>query len=1059
METAIQELSRGEPGGKPDQAAGALEAVALATQSLNETVTAAQETASKIIERLRERLVQEPLPVATYRIQFHKGFTFRDAAKRIAYLKALGVSHIYASPFLKATSGSTHGYDIVDHSQLNPELGGQDGFDHYVAVLKQHGLQQILDLVPNHMGVGTDENPWWQDVLENGQSSPYSTCFDIEWHPLKQDLLNKVLLPVLGDQFGKILEDGQLVLRFEDGIFWLDYHGRKFPLAPRSYGDLLGHRIAELESLLGAEQPAFLEYQSILTAIGHLPPRDETNPERLVERQREKEVIKRRIARLCEEEPRIKAFIVENLNAFNGRRGEPQSFDLLDNLLQGQAYRLSFWRVASDEINYRRFFDVNELAAICMERPEVFDRAHPLVLQLLESDQIHGLRIDHADGLFDPTTYLWQLQEKRFLQRCRSLLGEVLGERSEDADGMAPTWEQIEIPLREFFGSLRADRRMDPLIHSLYLVVEKILEGNEKLPDDWPVHGTTGYEFLNHLNDLYVDSSHAKEFDSLYSRFIGRMVDFHNLVSESKRLIMRVSMSSELNSLGHQLDRISERRRASRDFTLNGLTYALREVVSLFPIYRTYTTAAGVLDRDRRYVEQSVARAKRKNPAMNMAVFDFIRDVLLLADQESLSEEERRERLVFIGRFQQFTGPMMAKAVEDTAFYNYNRLVSINEVGGDPAHFGDSVATFHRLNQERQASRPHALLATATHDTKRSEDVRARINLLSEIPKEWKERLTRWTRWNKRKKTKVDGELAPGRNDEYLLYQTLAGSWPFESPRGEALHQYTHRIQQYMKKAASEAKANTSWIAPNEAYENALQDFVAAILSDEPESAFRTDFEPFATRIARWGIWNSISQVTVKLTSPGIPDIYQGTELWDFSLVDPDNRRPVDYDLRERWLKELDERGSNRDHGQALADELLRNANDGRIKLLVTSRMLRLRCEFPDLFTRGAYVPLDVRGAQEKHICAFARTWQDHVAVVIAPRMIATLLGESTSPPIGPATWSDTSVRLPAEIARGSFSDLFTGREIGGSGAGEFSVGDVLQSFPVSVLTFIPAKT
>ena len=667
----------------------------------------------QILECLRERIAHQRLPTATYRWQFHRGFTFRDAAELAPYLKSLGASHIYASPFLKARAGSTHGYDIVDHSQLSPEVGGEEAFAEYVAVLKQLGLGQILDVVPNHMSVGSDENPWWQDVLENGPSSPFATCFDIEWQPLKPDLADKVLLPVLGDQFGKVLEDGQLVLQFDNGTFWLRYIDRRFPLGPRSYCQILQHRLPDLEQMLGQQHPMFLEYQSILTAIDHLPRRNETDPSKLSERQREKEIIKRRLARLCEEEPHIGSFVAENVNLFNGRRGEPQSFDLLDTLLQAQAYRLSYWRVASDEINYRRFFDVNELAAICVERPEVFDKAHALVQGLLDDGQIDGLRIDHADGLFDPTGYLWQLQERRFLQRCRSIWDELETEHppTQSATDSRPTWEEIESALRRFFGTLRVDRCTDPLARPLYLVVEKILEGQEKLPEDWPVHGTTGYEFLNHLNCLFVDRNQEKAFDTLYRKFIGQRISFSELVCSSKLLMMKVSMSSELSVLGHQLDRISERRRASRDFTRNGLTYALREVVSCFPVYRTYTSAAGVLDRDRRYIEQSVARAKRQNPVISHAVFDFIREVLLLTDSDKLSEEERQERLQFIGRFQQFTGPMMAKSVEDTSYYNYNRLVSLNEVGGDPEHFGDSVATFHRLNQERQATRPYALLS------------------------------------------------------------------------------------------------------------------------------------------------------------------------------------------------------------------------------------------------------------------------------------------------------------------------------------------------------------
>jgi (1->4)-alpha-D-glucan 1-alpha-D-glucosylmutase len=1028
--------------------------------------------ADLIVSRLREQISQEPRPRATYRWQFHHGFTFHDAAKLTPYLQSLGVSHVYASPYLKARAGSMHGYEIVDHSLLNPELGGDEGFAGFVAAMRQHGLGQILDVVPNHMGVGSDENPWWQDVLENGPSSPFASCFDIDWQPLKPDLDNKVLLPVLGDQFGKVLEDGQLVLHFADGTFSLSYFGRRFPVAPRSYGQVLRHRMAELEQSLGGDHPAVLEYHSILTAIGHLPPREETEPDKLTERNREKEIIKRRLGRLCADEPQVADFIAHNVTIFNGQRGEPSSFDLLDTLLQDQAYRLSFWRVASDEINYRRFFDVNELAAVCMEHSDVFDKAHALVLRLLDEGQIDGLRIDHADGLFDPTAYLWQLQERRFLQRCRQLFEEAAAKRDpldtaserdpldtaahRDPGGTAesapPVWEAIEPALRGIFANIQSGQRNDPVARLLYLVVEKILEGSERLPDDWPIHGTSGYEFLNQVNLLFIDRANAKAFDSLYAKFIGERINFSELVCRSKKLIMKVSMSSELNVLGHQLDRISEHRRASRDFTRSGLTYALREVVSCFPVYRTYTTPAGVLDRDRRYVEQAVARAKRQNPAISPALFDFIRDVLLLADADNLTDAERNERLQFIGRFQQFTGPVMAKSVEDTSYYNYNRLVSLNEVGSDPDHFGDTVATFHRLNQERQAAQPFAMLATSTHDTKRSEDFRARVNVLSELPREWKEHLTLWTRWNKRKKTKLDGDLAPGRNDEYLLYQTLLGTWPFEPPGGAALETYISRIQHYMTKAMREAKTRTSWIAPNEAYERATHEFIASILGNEPLSAFRTDFEPFAARISRLGMWNSLSQTLLKLTSPGVPDTYQGMEQWEFTLVDPDNRQPVDYAGRQQTLQELDRRAAAGNELATLADDLVSHAEDGRIKLFLTATTLRLRCAMPALFTTGDYIPLEIRGTGSQHVCAFARLSGDRACVVVVPRLVGTLIGSSDAAPVGSDIWKDTTIQLPPRIAPLHWRDVFTGQAQSACASGELAMSDVLKQFPVSLL-------
>ncbi len=1011
----------------------------------------ARRIAVRLAEQVRENLKQEVGPTATYRLQFHRGFTFQDAAMLAPYLSKLGITHIYASPYLKARSGSLHGYDIVDHTQLNPEVGGEAGFEEFVASLQQHGLRQVLDFVPNHMGVGSDENSWWQDVLENGPSSQYAAVFDVDWQPLKPDLTGKVLLPVLGDQFGRVLEDGQLVLHFLNGAFFVKYFERLFPLAPGAYHQILSHRIAELEQRLGTNDDAFVEYQSILTAISHLPSRGETEPDKRAERRREKEVIKRRLARLTEASPHVAEFISANVTIFNGKPGEPRSFDLLDELLNHQAYRLAYWRVAADEINYRRFFDVNELAAVCMERPEVFGMAHALVLSLLESGKIDGLRIDHADGLFDPTGYLWQLQERRFIQRCH---GFYLNNRTAQAspDGDEDLWKLVESELKAIFGAVRSQNANDPISRSLYLVVEKILEGQERLPDDWPIHGTVGYEFLNTLNQLYVEPQNARVFETLYTRFIDERIDFDELVRDSKKLIMKVSMSSELNVLGHQVDRISERSRSSRDFTLHGLTYALREVVSCFPVYRTYSTTANVLERDRLYVEHAVTNAKRRNPAINGAVFDFVGDVLLLKGLGEISSEERAERLQFVGRFQQFTGPMMAKAVEDTAFYIYNRLISLNEVGGDPEHFGGTVATFHRLNQERQSTRPWSLLATSTHDTKRSEDVRARINVLSEIPNDWKERIVRWARWNKRKKAAVDGELVPSRNDEYLLYQTLIGTWPFVPPGGADLELYIARIQQYMTKAVREAKVHSSWIAPHEAYERAVSDFIAAILTNEPVAAFRADFEPFAARIARIGIWNSLSQTLLKLTSPGVPDIYQGMELWDFSLVDPDNRRSVDFESRERLLRDIVELGDvgSRQAQEALSD-IVSSPSDARIKLLLTYRALVLRRRAATLFTVGDYVPLDVEGARKEHVCAFARHDSKHMAIVIAPVKITTLLGTSAEPPLGRECWGDTRVLLPEPFVSRSFTNEITGDIIHSTGT--LPIASVLDRFPAGLLS------
>lgn len=999
----------------------------------------------ELIRRVRLAVQSARRPLATYRLQFNREFTFQQAAELAPYLNDLGISDVYASPYLKAVPGSTHGYDIVDHSTLNPELGTEDDYNAFTSALAELEMGHILDCVPNHMGVASENNTWWQDVLENGPGSRYSSYFDIDWNPPKQDLQSKVLLPVLGEQYGQVLESGQLKLALQNGTFCVQYFGRLFPIAPKTYSMILGHRLDDLPTSAADEQH-ITEYRSILTALTHLPPRTETDPAKLEERDREKEVVKRRLHRLCEESPPLLDWIQDNVRAFNGEVGQTQTFDLLDQLLNEQAYRLSFWRVASDEINYRRFFDVNELAAVCMERPEVFERAHEFIFRLLEQGQVSGLRIDHADGLYDPTAYLRQLQERRFLQICKGEFERMASESSWNGT----SWKDIEPIAKERFAALRDEGIGSNLVSPLYLVVEKILEHNERLPLTWPVHGSTGYDFMNDVNGLFVQQQAARSFDSIYSRFTGGHPPFPELVYEAKRLILRASMSSELHVLGHSLDRISERSRWTRDFTLHGQIQALREVIACFPVYRTYTVGSGVLDRDRRYVEQAVGRAKRRNPEMSLALFDFVRDLLLLQGVDKLSEDERIQWQAFVGRFQQLTGPMMAKAVEDTTYYRFNRLVSLNEVGGNPERFGLSLEEFHQHNQERQAQRPYAMLASSTHDSKRSEDVRARINVLSERPDDWKHKVSLWSRWNKRKKTKLDGDLAPGRNDEYLLYQILVGTWPFEPPRGEALKNYIARIQQYMTKAVREAKLYSSWIAPHEPYEKAMLSFIEAILCEEPTSAFRIDFEPFAREISDCGVWNSLSQTLLKLTSPGVPDLYQGTELWNFCLVDPDNRRPVDYVTHRKLLADLQE-GLKHNRGE-LVRKLPQTPTDGRIKLFVTSEALKLRQRFPELFTKGQYAPVSAVGQKADHICAFVRQTDERAVLVVVPRFFAALVETPGAIPIGAATWDDTSLQLPAWLADQTWKNCWTGEAYQANGPAPWSVGKILQDFPLGLL-------
>jgi (1->4)-alpha-D-glucan 1-alpha-D-glucosylmutase len=996
-----------------------------------------------------EGRLQPRVPVATYRLQFSRAFTFRDAVEVVPYLDTLGISDLYASSYLAARPGSPHGYDIADHNRLNPEIGTAEAYEAFITALQARGLGQILDVIPNHMGIAAACNPWWNDVLENGPGSPYAGFFDIDWDPVKRQLANKVLLPILGDQYGRVLENQELILEYADGGFSLRYHETRLPIAPRSMTLILGHRLEALTSILGEANADLQEYQSIITALSNLPGRTETAPERVRERMREKEVIRRRLARLTESCEVVRISVEETVRIFNGKRGDPRSFDLLDNLLNDQAYRLAYWRVAAEEINYRRFFDVNDLAAIRMEDPAVFRETHRLILRLVEEGKVTGLRLDHPDGLFDPPHYFQALQRER--------VGQVL--RAHLALGLPTAGPDREEPLARALEQFDATCPPDPAkrgCRPLYLLAEKILARGERLPPHWAIHGTTGYEFLNLVGGLSVDRDNEKVMTAAYTAFTGQRTPFADLVYESKQLILRVSMSSELNVLGHALDRLAERNRYSRDFTLNSLTHALREVIACFPVYRTYIHGQGpeVALQDRACVEVAVAFAKRRNPTTNVSVFDFVRDVLLLRYPENADEAHRQDQRAFVQKFQQVTGPVTAKGIEDTAFYRYNRLVSLNEVGGEPDRFGISVEEFHTQCLARQEKWPDGLSPTSTHDTKRGEDVRARISVLSEIPREWRAAVGRWHRWNRRHAEEVDGRPAPDRNDEYLLYQTLIGAWPLAPIEDHALAAFTARIQQYMLKATKEAKVNTSWINPNEAYDEAVRAFVSRSLEPGPDNRFLADFAAFQEFVGRLGMVNSLAQTLAKITAPGVPDFYQGTEIWDFSLVDPDNRRPVDFALRTAMLSSLREQIAVGDLA-ALARDLVEHWADGRIKLYTIHRALTCRREAVDLFRKGAYIPLQAEGARMEHLCAFARQGDGRTVLTMVPRLTARLTDNGARLPIGREIWTDTWLTLPRSMASQTYVNRFTGVEIRAAlrdNGPILLIGDVLAEFPVALL-------
>ncbi|HKY01950.1 MAG TPA: malto-oligosyltrehalose synthase [Burkholderiales bacterium] len=947
------------------------------------------------------------IPRATYRLQLHKDFNFDQATAIVPYLADLGVSHVYCSPFLRARPGSMHGYDIVDHSTLNPEIGDAADLERFVATLKSHGMGQLLDMVPNHMGISGASNAWWSDVLENGQASSYAEYFDIDWNPLDPALSGKVLVPALGDHYGNVLERGELNLAFDkaNGSFHVEYFEHRFPIDPREYPRLL----SRADALLNEEEVPWLakaELLSLRAAFGHLPSRFGASTAAIEERKREKALLKARLAALVQAHPIIEDRIAQGLAQCNGTPEDRNSFATLDELLETQAYRLAFWRVAADEINYRRFFDINDLAALRQEHPPAFEDTHRFVMKLVAAGAVDGLRIDHPDGLYDPAAYFAQLQ------KCYAELTQ---------------------------GNVETAAKDKPL----YVLVEKITAPHEDLPLDWAVHGTTGYRYANVVNGVFIDTSAKNALTRTWHSFAGEAAtEFEEAAYQGKRLIMRTALAAELTVLSNRLLRIARSDRRTRDFTFNTLRQALIEIVARFPVYRTYITGTPSPN-DRRYIDWAVARAKRFSAAAEDTIFEFIRNVLLLQPPADASPELVEAYKGFAMKMQQFTAPVTAKGVEDTAFYRYNRLVSCNEVGGDPAQFGMTVKAFHGASAARAAQWPHTMVATSTHDNKRSEDVRARINVLTEMPAVWRLALRRWSTFNRSKRKELEGgTCVPSRNDEYLLYQTLLGSFPYGQVDADGMKSYRERIERYMIKAMREAKVHTSWLTVNKEYEDAVSAFVGALL-DKPDDKFLQDIRPLAQTLAWYGALNSLSVTLVKLTSPGVPDIYQGNEMLDFSLVDPDNRRPVDYELRRKTLKEV------RDAAPA---ELLRDIHDGRAKMAIVARSLAFRREHPELFSQGNYLALRSEGEKWEHALAYRRVHGDHGIIVAVGRLYAKLGAPPDTIPLG-QIWSDTRLTIKGLPEGVRLRNVLTD-EVLQPHDGELQVAEVFAQMPVALLAY-----
>jgi (1->4)-alpha-D-glucan 1-alpha-D-glucosylmutase len=970
------------------------------------------------------------LPVSTYRLQVHKGFPFAAATGIAAYLTRLGIGACYTSPYFTAEPGSTHGYDVCNHNEINPELGGAEGHAAFAARLQELGLGHVVDFVPNHMGIGTGTNAWWKDVLENGPSSPAASFFDVDWTPVKAELHAKLLLPILGDQYGKVLERGELQLELRDGALVLRYFEHELPINPRQAPRVYRRAIEPLTSLLGADNLQLHELLSIISSLENMPAYTARDAERIAERQREKEVARARIVRLIAEAPRIGDELNAAVKAVNGEPGRPESFDALHDLLEAQAYRLSYWRTASHEINYRRFFDINTLVGLRVEEPEVFSATHRLLAELLRNGTVNAIRIDHPDGLFNPARYFEMLQD---------LAAHALG--------------SSRLP-----GADRPDR-------PIYVVAEKILSGAERLPTRWAVHGTSGYNFLNDLNGLFVNDAQARRMRRAYAKLTGRAQPFEEVLYASKRLIMKTAMASELSVLTHMLDRIAESNRRSRDFTLESLRDAITEVVACFPVYRTYVDERGWTPEDRGVVVQAVTRARRRNPAMEASLFDFLLEVVLpreggdaqphraqqrSGDYAPADAREIQARLRFAMKLQQYTGPVQAKGLEDTAFYRYNLLLSLNEVGGDPDRFGRSVAEFHEASAHRRREWPYEMLATSTHDTKIGEDVRARINVLSEIPDEWAREVSRWMRLNRSHRTMVDGEPAPDRNDEYRFYQALLGAFTAVTP------ELVERLQAFMIKSVREAKLHTSWLTINAPYENAVLRFVEHALTGSGGSRFLPAFRSLQQRVATVGMLNSLAQVAIKIFSPGVPDFYQGADLWDLNLVDPDNRRPIDFNRRERRLRDIEQvlalAGGDR---IGAVSSLLANWHDGAIKLLVSTIGLRLRRDRPDMFLEGRYQPVEAEMTVNAGVVAFARIHGDEAVLVVAPRLTAPLVPDGKALPLAGPAWKTSRVILPPELGDRTFRHEITGAEIRPvtteSRAWIF-VGQLFETVPVAIL-------
>jgi (1->4)-alpha-D-glucan 1-alpha-D-glucosylmutase len=901
-------------------------------------------------------------PTATYRVQLNRDFRFVDATRILDYLHTLGISDLYLSPILASRKGSGHGYDVTDPSRINPELGSEEEFLTLQTELQNRGMGLLLDTVPNHMAASA-ENPWWMDVLENGTQSAFASFFDIEWHPHARSLDGRILLPVLGRPFGEALDAGEIKLTFHDGRFFFEYFDSLFPLTPRSYHAILNHRFDRLKEVLGEEDPAYHEYSGILASVRELSNTNRRASENTADQRLRFEASRDRLKSLLASSKEVAKLVAENVADINGKEGDPGSFGFVQRLLAEQNYKLAFWQNLNESINYRRFFTIADLVGVRVEDPLVFEATHGYILRLVSKSPGAGLRVDHIDGLRDPLAYLNRLQERL---------------ASDDSHKASPS----------------------------YVLVEKILSRYESLPEDWPVSGTTGYDYLNEANGIFVEPQCARRVEEIFSAFTGRQQNFSDVVYEKKKLVMNTLLGVEMRTLGRQLAELAAQDRYARELNRAQLIDALIEVTACLSIYRTYIRNMDLTPHATKYIEEAISTARGRATSLKPAYFDFVRDVLLILNPPHVLVDQREARLAFVMRWQQFTGPIVAKGLEDTALYVYHPLLSLNEVGGDPRPSeATSREDFYTFLEERRRSWPRSLDASTTHDTKRSEDVRARLSVVSEMPAEWEDHLKVWAKLNAPFKTTVNRHSVPDRSEEYFLYQTLLGVWPLDS---EGCASLLERVQAHIIKATREAMVHTRWTRPNQPHEDALLSFVSGILSKD-NADFLADFRQFHKKIAYFGMINGLSQTLLKITVPGVPDFYQGSELWDLRLVDPDNRGPVDFDKRTAAMNEI----VTGEAGGPSAQNLFKSWHDGRIKLYLIWKALQFRRSHEEIFRDGEFLPLQVEGRYSRNITAFARKHGSSWLVAAVPQWLSQVPVMPDRTKTG-FNWEDTRLVLPS---------------------------------------------